>query len=186
MVIWKRSDVWNGFGFFGESRHGKTPLSLAFARILVLRGDDVRILDDCFTIEGGQIRQCRSWGRRNHLGEHYYTLLSETLKNTRRSIASIDPGTVGYPLGRTVAYLLQLVTGIENFKKVRCHRQEFVDKLMVTNPFTWTNPKPGKEIILKRFNENWSYFLIQRQKEGTTELFDSLANQALVDSKLTE
>lgn len=38
IVIWKSFDSWNGFGFFGESRHGKTPLSLAFAKLLIESG----------------------------------------------------------------------------------------------------------------------------------------------------
>ena len=186
MVIWKKAEVWNGFGFFGESRQGKTPLSFAFARLLFLNGNtEIKILDDCFTIEDGRISQCKNWGTPNHLGQSYYSLLTEAMKGAHRSVAEIEPGKVSYPLGKVVAYLL-FAGGTEPFKKERCHRQEFVEKLMSSNPFTWDYPKPGKEVVLQRFKDAWSYFIIHRQKETTRELIDLLANQAIADSKLTE
>ncbi len=66
MVIWRKGDAWNGFGFFGESRHGKTPLSFAFARILFINGiHEMKVFDDCYEIEDSTIRQCRVWGSRD-------------------------------------------------------------------------------------------------------------------------
>jgi len=186
MVIWKKAEVWNGFGFFGESRQGKTPLSFAFARLLFLSGStEIKIFDDCFTIEDGRISQCKTWGTPNHLGQTYYTQLTETMKDAHRRIAEMEPGKVKYLLGKIAAYLL-FAGGTEPVKKERCHRQEFVEKLMATNPFTWDYPKPGKEVVLQRFKDTWSYFIIHRQKENTKELIDLLANQAIADSKLTE
>ena len=184
MVIWRTEDAWNGFSFFGESRHGKTPLSLAFARILFLSyKPEIKLLDDCFTIEDGRIRQCRIWGRRDHLGQAYYTELAEAMKVSGRSITEVEPGHESYPLGKLAVYLLLLADGTLPFKKERCHRQEFVEKLMSSNPFPWNYPKPGKDIVLQRLKDTWSYFIINRQKETTRGLIDLLANEAIADSK---
>ena len=184
MVIWKKEDAWNGFGFLGESRHGKTPLSFAFARILFLSDKpEIKILDDCFTLEAGRIRQCREWGSRDHLGQAYYTELAEALRVSGRSITEVEPRNDSYPLGKVAMYLLLFADGTVSFKKQRCHRQEFVEKLMSSNPFTWNYPKPGKDIVLQRFKDTWSYFIIHRKKETTKELIDLLAYEAVADSK---
>ena len=148
MVIWKTEDAWNGFSFFGESRHGKTPLSFAFARILFLSyKPEIKILDDCFTIEDGRIRQCRIWGSRDHLGQAYYTELAEAMRVSGRSITEVEPGHDSYPLGKVAMYLLLFADGAVPFKKQRCHRQEFVETLMSSNPFTWNYPKPVDLIV---------------------------------------
>jgi len=188
MVIWKKGETaWNGFGFLGESKHGKTPLSFAFARILFLSDKpEIKILDDCFTIEKGRTRQCRIWGSRDHLGQGYYTELAEALKGSGRSITEVEPGHNSYPLGKVAMYLLLFAEGTAPFKKQRCHRQEFVEKLMSSNPFTWNYPKPGKDIVLQRFKDSWSYFIVHRKKETTKELIDLLAHEAIADSKSLE
>ena len=184
MVVWKTEDAWKGFSFFGESRRGKTPLSLAFARILFLScKPEIKILDDCFTIEDGRIRQCRIWRRRDHFGQAYYTELAEAMKASGRSITEVDPEHESYPLGKVAMYLLLLSDSRVPFKKQRCHRQEFVEKLMSSNPFPWNYPKPGKNIVLQRLKDAWNYYIINRQKETTRELIDLLANEALADSK---
>lgn len=189
LVIWKDQEdtehTWNGFGFLGESRHGKTPLSFAFAyRLFENDKPEMKILDDCFTLEDGRVRQCRSWGNRDHLAQGYYTELAEAMKASSRSITEVEPKHASYPLGHVTAYLLLLADGSVRFKKERCHRQEFVEKLMSTNPFTWDYPKPGKEVVLQRFQERWKYFTVLRQKETTGELIDLLANEAFADSRL--
>lgn len=187
MVIWKKAEVWNGVGFFGESRHGKTPLSFAIARLLFLGGiAEIKIFDDCFTIEDGRIRQCKIWGTPDHLGQVYYADLTDTMKGAGRSVKEVEPGRVSYPLGKIAMYLLFFADITTQVEKKRCHRQEFVDKLMSTNPFAWSYPKPGKDVVLKRFKDNWSYFIIRRQKETTRELIDRLASEAIADSKFAE
>jgi hypothetical protein len=185
MVIWKKGErVWNGFGFLGESRHGKTPVSFAFARILFLKDNpEIKIFDDCFTVEEGRIRQCRTWGNRDNLGQAYYTELAEAMRVSGRSISEVTPGRDSYPLGRVVMYLLLFADGTVPFKKQRCHRQEFVETLMSSNPFTWNFPKPGKDVVLQRFKDAWSYFIIRRKKETTKELIDLLAHEAIADTK---
>jgi hypothetical protein len=185
MVIWKKGDAtWNGFGFLGESRHGKTPLSFAFARILFLSDKpEIKILDDCFTIEDGRILQCRIWGNRDHLGQAYYTELAQAMRVSGRSITEVAPGHGSYPLGNVVMYLLVFADNQVPFKKQRCHRQEFVEALMSSNPFPWNYPKPGKDIVLQRFKDTWRYFIVHRQKESTKELVDLLVNEAFADSK---
>jgi len=119
MVIWKKGEAaWNGFGFLGESKHGKTPLSFAFARILFLSDKpEIKILDDCFTIEDGRTRQCRIWGSRDHLGQAYYTELAEALKVSGRSITEVEPGHDSYPLGKVAMYLLLFAEGTAPLKK---------------------------------------------------------------------
>jgi hypothetical protein len=188
MVMWKKGEAaWNGFGFLGEGKHGKTPLSFAFARILFLRDrPEIKIFDDCFTMEKGQIRQCRVWGRLDRLGEAYYTELAEAMRVSDRSITEVKPGHDSYPLGKVAMYLLLFADGTAPFRKQRCHRQDFVEKLMPSNPFTWNDPKPGKEIVLHRFKDAWNYFIIHRKKESTKELIDLLAQEAVTDSKSIE
>jgi len=183
MVIWKKGhSAWNGFGFFGESKHGKTPISFAFARLLFLSDQpEIKVLDNCFTVEDGRVRQCRTWGDREHLGQAYYTELTEAMKLSDRSITELEPGTHSYSLNKVAMYLLLIADGPAPFKKQRCHRQEFVEKLMSSNPFIWNYPKPGKNIVLDRFKDAWSYFIIQRQKETTKELIDLLAHEAVGD-----
>jgi hypothetical protein len=185
MVIWRNGETaWSGFGSFGESNHGKTPLSFAFARTLFLIDKpQIKIFDDCFTIEDGRIRQCRIWGNRERLGEAFYTELAEAMRGSGRSVTEVKPGRDGYPLGKVAVYLLLFADNVTTFEKQRCSRQEFVENLMSTNPFTWNYPKPGKEIVLQRFRESWSYFIIHRKRETTKEFFDLLANEAIADSK---
>jgi len=108
-VIWKKPEKtersWNGFGFFGETRHGKTPLSFAFARSLFSNEKpEMKILDDCFTVENGRVRQCRVWGNRNHLAQEYYNELVEAMKSSGRSISEIEPEEhTSYALSHVVA-----------------------------------------------------------------------------------
>jgi len=185
-VIWKKPEKtersWNGFGFFGESRHGKTPLSFAFARTLFMNEKpEMKILDDCFTVENGRVRQCRVWGNRNHLAQEYYNELIKAMKSSGRSISEIEPEHASYPLIHVVAYLLLIADGPTPYRKERCHRHEFVEKLMSTNPFAWNYPKPGKDAVLQRFQDNWNYFILHRQRETTKELIDLLANEAFAD-----
>lgn len=187
IVIWKNEKntehTWNGFGFFGESRHGKTPLSFAFANILFQnQKPEMKIFDDCFTLEDGRVRQCRIWGNRDQLAQDYYTELAEAMRASSRSITEVEPKHVSYLLGHFTAYLLLLANGSVRFEKERCHRQEFVEKLNSTNPFTWDYPKPGKDFVLQRFQERWKYFIVHRQKETTRDLIDLLADEAIADS----
>ena len=169
-----------------ESKHGKTPLGFAFARILFLSArPESKIFDDCFTMENGRIRQCRVWGRQDHLGEAYYMELAEAMRISGRSITEVKPGHDSYPLGKVAMYLLLFADGTTLFWKQRCHRQDFVEKLMPSNPFTWNDPKPGKESVLHRFKNAWSYFIIHRKKE-TKELIDLLPHEAFTDSKSIE
>ena len=188
MVIWRlEKGAWNGFGFLGESRHGKTPLSFAFARILFMNGvRELRVLDDCFKIEGGRIRQCRAWGKRGQLGESYYSQLAELMGASGHSVTEVEPGNHTYAVSNVAAYLLLFNTLENSFKKQRCSRAEFVNTLMPSDPFTWDYPKPGKDIVHQRFKENWAYFIIRTQTKTSRELIDSLANEAFEDSKRLE
>ena len=185
MVIWRlRDGAWNGFGFFGESRRGKTPLSFAFARILFMNGvRELRVLDDCFKIEGERIRQCRVWGKRDPLGENYYSQLAESMSASGHSVSDVEPGGHTYALSKVAVYLLLHGDRENSFAKRRCSRADFADTLMPSNPFTWDYPKPGKEIVLQRFKENWAYFVVETQKKTSIELIDALANEAFEDSK---
>jgi len=187
MVIWRRRNgAWNGFGFLGESRHGKTPLSLAFAHILVVNGiRELKVFDDCFKIEGGRIRQCRTWGKRDQLSESYYSELSKAMSASGLSISEVEPGEHTHLLGNVAVYLI-FVDGGNSFHKRRCSREDFVEKLMPSNPFAWDYPKPGRDIVLQRFKENWTYFIIERQTKTTRELIGILANEAFDDSKRLE
>jgi len=188
MVIWRLGKgAWNGFGFLGESRHGKTPLSFAFTHILFANGvRELRVLDDCFKIEGGRIRQCRTPGKRGQLAENYYSQLAKLMSASGHSVSEVEPGDHSYVLGNVAAYLLLFVDSESPFKKRRCSRAEFVDNLMPSNPFTWDYPKPGKDIVLQRFKENWAYFVVQTQAKTSKELIDAMANEAFQDSKRFE
>jgi len=188
MVIWRLGrGAWNGFGFLGESKHGKTPLSFAFARTLFMNGvRELRVLDDCFKVDGDRIRQCRAWGKRDQLAEAYHSQLAELMNASGLSVSEVEPGDHTYALSNVAVYLL-LFGGRENaFKKQRCSRTEFVDTLMPTNPFTWDYPKPGKGIVLERFKEHWIYFVIHHQPKTSRELIDALATEAFEDSKRLE
>jgi len=188
MTIWRlKKGVWNGFGFCGESRHGKTPLSFAFARILFVNGvRELRVMDDCFKIEGDRIRQCRTWGKRGQLGESYYAQLAELMAASKHSVSEVEPADHSYVLGNVAVYLL--ISGHQEnaFKKNRCSRTEFVDALMPSDPFTWDYPKPGKDIVLQRFKPNWMYFIVHTQPRTSREFIDALANEAFQDSKQLE
>jgi len=185
MVIWRRKkEAWDGFGLLGESKHGKTPLSFALAHLLFMSGvREIKVFDDCFKIEVGRIRQCRTWGNRDPLCESYYSELAEAMIATGHSISEMEPGDHTYTLGNVAAYLLLFVDSANALKKQRCNRMEFVEKLMPSNPFAWDYPKPGKDAVLQRFKENWRYFTIQRQRKTTKELIDTLAHEAFEDSK---
>jgi len=188
MVIWRRKkEAWDGFGFLGESKHGKTPLSFALAHILFISGvREIVVFDDCFKIESGRIRQCRTWGNRDPLCESYYSELDEAMSAAGHSISEIEPGDHTYTLGNVAVYLLLFIDGVNAFKKRRCSRIEFVEKLMPANPFTWDYPKPGKDVVLQRFKENWRYFILQRQRKTTKELIGTIANDAFEDCKLLD
>ena len=82
---------------------------------------------------------------------------------------------------------LLLIANTDNaLKKERCNREEFVEKLMPSNPFAWDYPKPGKNVVLQRFKENWRYFIIHTQGKTTKELIDAVANDAFDESKRLE
>lgn len=187
MVIWRVEGSWDGVGFFGESRHGKTPLSFAFAHLLFKSGvGEIRVFDDCFKVERERVRQCRAWGNRGQLGEAYYSELAKAMRASGHSASELEPGDHTYQL-RNVAMCLLLIgnTG-DAVKKERCSREEFVEKLMPSNPFAWDYPKPGKNVVLQRLKENWRYFLIRRQAKTTKELIDAVANEAFEESKQLE
>ena len=188
MTIWRlEKGVWNGFGFCGESRHGKTPLSFAFARILFVNGvRELRVMDDCFKIEGDRIRQCRTWGKRGQLGESYYAQLAELMAASKHAVSEVEPGDHSYVLGNVAVYLLIFGHQENAFKKKRCSRTEFVDALMPSDPFAWDYPKPGKDIVLQRFKPNWMYFIVHTQPRTSREFIDALANEAFQDSKQLE
>jgi len=184
MVIWRKESAWDGFGFLGESRHGKTPLSFAFAQLLLKSGvEEIRVLDDCFKLERERVRQCRAWGNRGQLAETYYSELARGMAASGRKISELEPGDHTYQLHNVVLCLL-LVTNTGNaLKKERCSREEFVEKLMPSNPFAWDYPKPGKNVILQRFSEGWRYFIIRTQAKITKELVDCVAREAFEESQ---
>jgi hypothetical protein len=183
MIIWRDGrSAWDGVGFFGQSRHGKTPLSFAFANVLFARGvREIRLFDDCFKIENGRIRQCRVWGRRERLGEMYYSKLVETMNESGHSVSELDPGEHSYLLRNVAVYLLISDSAIP-FRKQRCSREDFVETLMPTNPFTWDEPKPGKSAALQRFKSNWLFYVVHRQNKTTQELIESLTKEAIDDT----
>jgi hypothetical protein len=184
MVIWKDFEsAWNGIGFFGQSRHGKTPLSFAFAYVLFANGmREIKLFDDCFKIENDRIRQCRVWGRRDQLGETYYTKLAERMSESGHSINELEPGDHSYLLRNVAAYLLIADSAVP-FRKQRCNREEFVEALMPTNPFTWDDPKPGKDVVFQRFKSSWMYYVIYRQRKTSQELIEFLTKEASEDTK---
>jgi len=188
MVIWRRKkEAWNGFGFLGESKHGKTPLSFAFAHVLFQNGvREIIVFDDCFKLESGRIRQCRTWGNRDALAETYYYALSQAMTAVGHSISQLEPGEHTYTLNKVALYLLLMADGPDTVKKERCSRMDFVERLMPSNPFTWDYPKPGKNVVLQRFKDNWSYFIVRRRRKASKELIDRIVNEALEDSKMLE
>lgn len=137
-------------------------------------------------VEGKRIRQCRAWGKRDQLGESYYSQLGELMSASGHSVNEVEPGDHAYVLSNVAVYLLLFVNREGSFKKQRCGRAEFVDTLMPSDPFSWDYPKPGKEIVLHRFKENWAYFIIETQKKTSKELIDALADEAFQDSKHLE
>jgi len=185
MVIWKREEGgWDGVGFLGESKHGKTPLSFAFALTLFKHDvGEIRIFDDCFKIEHERIQQCRSWGNRDQLAESYFSELSKAMVASKRSIAEVEPGDHTYMVHDVAMCLLLFADGGGSFKKQRCGRGEFIEKLMPSNPFCWNYPKPGKDILQQRLKENWTYFIVKRPVKTTKELIDTIANDVFEDTK---
>ena len=183
MVIWKAGGAWDGFGFLGESNHGKTPLSFAFAHLLFKNGvTEVKVFDDCFKLDRERVRQCREWGRRGQLAEIYYADLAKTMTTSGHKIGDLAPGDHTYQLHNVAMCLLLTGSGRSARRLERCGREEFVEKLMPSNPFTWDYPKPGKNVVLQRFKENWRYF-ISRQEKATKELIDAVAEEAFEESK---
>jgi len=188
MVIWKREEGgWDGLGFLGEGKHGKTPLSFSFALSLFRKGvTEIRVFDDCFRLEHGRIEQCRAWGDRDQLAEAYYKELSKTMNDSKHSVVEVEPGDHTYILHDVVMYLLLFNDTDDGPKRQRCGRQEFVEKLMPTNPFCWNYPKPGKDILLQRLKENWSYFIVKRPTKTTKELVDVIVHEAFEDIQRSE
>ncbi|HUK27615.1 MAG TPA: hypothetical protein VLV31_04260 [Candidatus Acidoferrales bacterium] len=187
MVIWKKEASWDGFGFLGESRHGKTSLSFAFASLLFKSGvEQIRVLDDCFKLERERVRQCREWGSRGQLGELYYSELAKALATSGRSIKEIEPGDHTYQL-HNVGLCLLLTANTDSTPRMdRCGREEFVDKLMPSNPFVWDYPKPGKNVVLQRLKENWRYFTLRTQAKVNKELIDLMAREVYEESQRLE
>jgi hypothetical protein len=187
MVIWKKKEAWNGFGFLGESGRGKTPLSFAIARLLFTNGEHaIKVIDDCFELEEGKISQCRCWGSRDQLGETYYQELLVTLNSSGHSIDEVNFGKQQFPLYQVTMFLLLISEDIALFRRVRCTHEKFVQELLKTNPFTWNEPKPGRDVVFHGFKESWEYSIVHRQKDTTQELIDALAEEALKDYKNNE
>jgi len=179
LVIWKSGDSWNGFGFFGESKHGKTPLSFAFARRLVEGGlNEIKVLDDCFELEQGKVRQCRVWGARNALGDEYYNELVETLRKHGRTISDICPIHEQFEIGKMRIWLLLFCEREALFRIETGAYDCFLDGLMKSNPFRWNQPKPDRKIAEERLRTEWHYSLIYRNPNTTRALIDALATSA--------
>jgi len=187
MVIWKRSGSWYGFGFLGESRHGKTPLSFALANLLFRSGvSEIRVFDDCFKLERERVRQCREWGIRGELAEAYYGELARAMKSSGQPMSNLEPGEHTYQLHNVAMCLLLIGNSGDSVKMERCSREVLVEKLMPSNPFTWDYPKPGKNVVLQRFKESWRYFILLSQTRTTKELIDIGANEAFEECKRLE
>ena len=115
MVISKREHKWRGFGIFGESRIGKTPLGFAFARILFINGEStIKIFDDCFELEEDKIWQCRCWGSRDELGEKYYHDLVDTMQAAGKSIEEVYPKNEKFFIEDATIWLLRVARAQNN------------------------------------------------------------------------
>ncbi|MHA1324663.1 MAG: hypothetical protein ACTSRL_17875 [Candidatus Helarchaeota archaeon] len=69
-MVWLENNTWNGFGFFGQSNHGKIPLCFTLAKKLIESGKTIKIFDDSFKLEGLCISryQNRNWDDPDLLG----------------------------------------------------------------------------------------------------------------------
>ena len=179
MVITKKNDRWDGFGFLGQSNTGKTPLSCAFAlRLLRSSETSIKILDDCFALEEGRINQCRDWGNPDRLC--YRQEMLEFLRSLGKAEEAVHPRNEKYALGKVAMWLLIPSQDVKPFRREECSRRKFAEELMNHNPF-WTRPPSGIEALLERFRESWKYSIIYRESVTTRPLIDSLVEKALTE-----
>lgn len=166
MVIWNRNSTWEGFGFFGQSNHGKTPLSFRLAREIIEAGKNIRIFDDNFKLEEGKISRYNDWGSSDLLG--FRDELKSVANKKGMSINDLLPDEDEKFLLDSVTVWLLLFSGEDNSSKLdgmefykieKCTYDEFIHILIMTNPL-W-NVQEGKErFIRERLKNSWDYYKI--------------------------
>ncbi len=178
MVIWQDHSNWNGFGLFGQSVHGKTPLSYAFAHRIITEGLNpvgVKVIDDGYNMRGGKI-SCLA----GHTGGNPDLLgICDQLKidMMRRGldITLLQPNQYEeFPLNNVTIWLLLFTHEAdasplngERYKKVSCAYESFIPALMKTNPL-WAEglTEINKENMVRRgLKPSWTYFKITREQQ---------------------
>lgn len=168
MVIWNKNSTYNGFGLFGQSGHGKTPLSFALARKFIDEetGKSIKLFDDSFKLEKGQICRYNGWGSSDLLGFHDEL---ESIMNKKRMFISylIPDKSEKFLLDNVIVWLL-LYSGEGNssklgetelYKKEKCTYEKFVSILMKTNPL-WNVQRDQENFVRERLKNSWDYYKI--------------------------
>jgi len=179
LVLLKRNTFWNAFAFFGESRHGKTPLSFALATRLLLRDGEaeIKICDDRFEIDE-RVAYCNAeWASPDLIGVR--ADFEWVVLDCKRSLTEFEPANEKLRINSAVIWLL-LGDSPEGrpFQITKCPFDRFVEELKKTNcRLGSNNHEADLNAICKRLYPNCQYFLIFK---GSTDN-DTLAARSVID-----
>lgn len=192
MVIRKNdNNRYDGFGFFGHSNHGKTPLSCALAIKFLTenQGETIYLFDDNFKLENGNIfTEKNNWVGKDLLG------FQNELRNLCVSREDCNPTQMErYNLDNVIIYLLLFeneddtlnIEEGEQYKKEEYLLEQFIPILNGTNP-CWGDENRNEEIkhefIKEKFENLWTFYTITRKRYiDDTLKYKIINNQNLTD-----
>ncbi len=182
MVIWNKNNICNGFGFFGQSGHGKTPLSFALVQKFIdeEKIKSIKLFDDSFELEEGKIYRYNGWGSSDLLG--FRDELESIMNKKRMHINNLFSDQNEKFLLDNVTVWLLLFHGEENssklgdtepYKKEKCTYEKFVPILIKTNPL-WNVQGDKEKFIRERLKNSWDYYKITIKSNIDERLRDKM------------
>jgi len=186
LVLLKKNASWNAFAFFGESRHGKTPLSFALATRLLFRNREaeIKICDDRFEVDGS-IAYCNAkWASPDLVGARFD--FEWVVLDCKRSLTEFEPANEALKIHSAVMWLL-LGDPPEGkaFQITKCLFDGFAEKLKDTHCRCGSSDREEDlNTIHQRLDRNWQCAVINKERtdNSTPEsrgVIDALAWEAL-------
>ena len=161
MVIWRHTQFWNGFGFFGQGGSGKTTLTFEFALKLLRDGIlDIRIFDDSFLLANGVMRRASmppygDWGS-NRLGK--IAEFERGAQTKGRKLTDFKPiDQEEYRVADATIWFLSPKAELQELVRKSCNFDNFLELLAENHPCHNEEWKPTAEKLLPSFKANWRY-----------------------------
>jgi hypothetical protein len=195
-----RQSIWDAFGFFGGGSTGKSALSFILGRLLVERdgflvnnGRGLKIIDDNFTLENGLVSS-DDWGGKDKLGKRcaFIECLNKLGYSDKKVDTQVRPQHQAFKLNTFIGWLM-FFDDLPTPKIVKTNRDEFVNKLLCSNPCHGKTPdhptSPSQDEICaspqirdrirESFARSWKYWTVTRRNTKGAQDGPVLENLAL-------